>query len=182
MNASERKVGKARVIPDLDGIRAEQPDFPVVNNKGYKVLNPKIGLIYGDGMYRERYIRTLLRMREMGYAACNLVIGVGGILRNHSRDTLGFAIKATYIEINGIPKEIWKDPVTDRGKKSHRGLMYLKNTDGNWWTHDQCTHESEKSGELFVAYKDGRLIIPYLFADIRERVRVYLENRKCAKK
>jgi len=97
-----------------------------VNGKGYKVLNPKVGLIYGDGMYIERYQRTLNRLEQMGYSASNLVIGVGGILRNHSRDTMGFAIKATYVEIDGVPCPIEKDPVTDPKKKSAKGLLSLR--------------------------------------------------------
>lgn len=92
--------GAIRLLDDMFG--------STVNDKGYKVLNPKVGLIYGDGMYLERYQRTLDRLKEMGYAACNLVIGVGGILRNHSRDTLGFAIKATYVEVDGEKEKLKK--------------------------------------------------------------------------
>lgn len=128
-----------------------------VNTKGYRVLHPKVGLIYGDGMYIERYVRTLERMKEMGYAASNLVIGVGGILRNHSRDTMGFAIKATYVEVNGEPREIEKTPVTDPNKKSHKGLMYLAYDDNmNYVTTDMATKEQEKGGLLEQVFMDGK--------------------------
>lgn len=142
-----------------------------VNEKGYKVLNPKVGLIYGDGMYLERYKRTLERLKEMGYAASNLVIGVGGILRNHTRDTLGFAIKATYVEVNGEHRDIEKDPVTDPGKKSHKGLLaLLKDETGNYYTKDQCSWEEEQSGELKTVFKDGKILRTQQFNEIRNKV------------
>lgn len=140
-----------------------------INEKGYKQLNPKVGLIYGDGMYLERYQRTLDRLKEMGYAASNLVIGVGGILRNHSRDTLGFAIKATYVEVNGEPREIEKDPVTDHKKKSHKGLMILK-WDDEFKTVDRVSSEVEKTGLLKTVFIDGELTREISFKQIRDNV------------
>lgn len=145
-----------------------------INDKGYKVLNPKVGLIYGDGMYLERYQRTLDRLKEMGYAACNLVIGVGGILRNHSRDTLGFAIKATYVEVNGEKREIEKDPITDRKKKSHKGLLSLTLDDNmEYVTLDQCTEDQEQSGLLKTVFRNGSLVKEATFSEIRERIKNY---------
>lgn len=142
-----------------------------LNSKGYKVLNPKVGLIYGDGMYLERYVRTLERLKEMGYAASNLVIGVGGILRNHSRDTLGFAIKATYVEVNGEPREIEKDPITDRKKKSHKGLLNLQKVEDRYITKDQCNVAEEVDSLLQVVYKDGHLIKETSLSEIRKLVK-----------
>lgn len=142
-----------------------------VNKKGYKVLNPKVGLIYGDGMYLDRYKRTLARLKEMGYAATNLVIGVGGILRNHTRDTLGFAIKATYVQVGEEQRDIEKDPVTDPGKKSLKGLLSLhKDADGNYFTKDQCTWEEEKQGLLTPVFRDGKLLRLSQFNAIRALV------------
>lgn len=142
-----------------------------VNSKGYKVLNPKVGLIYGDGMYLERYERTLDKMKEMGYAASNLVIGVGGILRNHSRDTLGFAIKATYVEVNGEKREIEKDPITDHKKKSHKGLLCLTLGDYlEYLTIDQCTQDQEKMGLLRTVFKDGELIKEITFDQVKSNI------------
>jgi nicotinamide phosphoribosyltransferase len=108
---------------------------------------------------------------EMGYAASNLVIGVGGILRNHTRDTLGFAIKATYVEVSGEQREIEKDPVTDSGKKSHKGLLQL-NLDDNleYATLDKCTARQEAGGLLTTVFKDGKLVRECTLDQIRDRV------------
>lgn len=127
-----------------------------INSKGYKELNPKIGLIYGDGMYLERYERTLERMKQNKWAASNLVVGIGGILRNHSRDTLGFAIKATYVEVKGEAREIMKDPVTDKSKRSHCGLIMV---DENLVTHDRQNKLTEQNGLLKTIYKNGGIKI-----------------------
>ncbi len=143
-----------------------------VNKKGYKVLNDKVGLIYGDGMYYERYKRTLHRLQDMGYATSNLVIGVGGILRNYSRDTLGFAIKATYVLVNGEHRDIEKDPITDPGKKSHKGLMVLeRDADGNYVTYDQVDREREQQGLLVPVFRNGRLLREYTWEEVRANLR-----------
>lgn len=140
------------------------------NSKGYKELNPKVGLIYGDGMYYERYERILNKLKEMGYANTNLVIGVGGLLlQQHSRDDQGFAFKATYCEINGKPREIVKDPITDHGKKSHKGLMMLTQKNGVYMTHDQVTPKQEKEGLLTTVFKDGKLLRDFSIEQVRER-------------
>ena len=108
-------------------------------------------------------------MKLMGYAACNLVIGVGGILRNHSRDTLGFALKATYVEVNGVPREIDKDPVTDRVKKSHKGLMILVKNGKYFETIDK--QQSDEGTYLQTVWRDGNLLIDQKFEEIKERVK-----------
>lgn len=140
------------------------------NKKGYRVLNPKVGLIYGDGMFYERFERTLGMMQELGYAASNLVIGVGGLLlQQHNRDDQGFAIKATFAEVNGVTRELMKDPVTDQKKKSHKGLLSLfKDVRGRYYTKDQCTADEEAASLLEVVYQDGKMARIQTFDEIRK--------------
>lgn len=156
--------GAVRLLDEMFG--------STINIKGYKVLDPHVGLIYGDGMYYERYERTLIRLMEMGYASSNLVIGVGGILRNWSRDSLGFAIKATYVEVDGEPRAIEKDPITDHKKKSHKGLLSLTwDEEHKYVTHDQCTPEQEALTMLKTVFMDGRVLKDYTLTEIRLRVK-----------
>ena len=147
-----------------------------VNSKGYRVLNSKVGLIYGDGMYLERYHLTLQRMKDMGYSATNLIIGVGGILRNHSRDTLGFAIKATRVEVNGVEKSIMKDPITDKGKRSHKGYLRLERDSSGYHTLDDVSGESEKMGLLRPVFRDGKMLIDDDLYSMRDRVERSFKN------
>ena len=130
-----------------------------INSKGYKVLNPKVGLIYGDGIFYERYLEILEGMKQNGFASSNLVIGVGGLLlQNHSRDDFGFAQKTTYIEVNGEPRNVFKDPITDRKKKSHKGLLQVKKntmTANSYKVTEECTWDEEAEGLLTTVFKNG---------------------------
>lgn len=166
---SPENLGAIRLLDKLFG--------STINSKGYKVLLPSVGLIYGDAIYRERYERILARMMEQGYAASNLVIGVGGIMRNFTRDSLGMALKATYVEVNGEQREIEKDPITDQKKKSHKGLIQLiRNNNGVYETRDRVTWEEEKQGELKTVFLNGKITKEFTLSEIRERVNEYFLN------
>lgn len=143
-----------------------------MNLTGFKELNPKVGTIYGDGMYYERFERILGQMKKQGWASTNLVIGIGGLLlQQHNRDDQGFAFKATFATINGQNVELFKDPITDSGKRSHKGLMKLIKEDGIYRTIDQVSEEEEKTGELITVFKDGKIIKEWTLDDIRKRAR-----------
>lgn len=141
-----------------------------INEKGYKVLNSKVGVLYGDGMYFERWTKIMNRLMDMGYSPENLIIGVGGILRNHSRDTFGFALKATYVEYDGEGHNIMKDPVTDHGKKSHTGLVGLFIEDGKYVTKDKLSKSEYESSLLRVVYSNGMLYNETNLQHIRDAV------------
>jgi nicotinamide phosphoribosyltransferase len=145
-----------------------------INSKGYKELNPNVGVIYGDGMYYDRYKAILEKMQSMGFANTNLVIGIGGLLlQQHNRDDLGFAFKATYAEINGDATELYKDPITDPGKKSHKGLMSLdKDSNGAYHTTDQVTWKDEKGGELKTVFLNGKVVKEYSLEEIRNNAKI----------
>lgn len=166
--------GLIRLLDELFG--------STVNKKGYKELNPKIGIIYGDGMYYSRIADILGTIKEMGYATTNLVIGVGGILlQQHNRDDMGFAIKATFAIVNGEERELLKDPVTDPGKRSHKGLVKLtKTSEGVYTTTDRCSAIEETTGILRTVYQDGVLTHETSFEDVRNRIREEETQRTAA--
>ncbi len=138
-----------------------------INKQGFKELNPKVGLIYGDGMYFERVEKILNNLQEMGYATTNIIFGIGGLLlQNHSRDDMGFAIKATYSEVNGISQELEKDPITDSKKKSHKGLIQLIKKNNEFITIDQ--QQTEDGGLLQTVFENGKIIKSYTLNQIRE--------------
>lgn len=160
----EEKKGALQLLADVFGY--------YTNQKGYRVLNSKVGLIYGDGFYFDKFYKVLSRMIKDNWASSNLVVGIGGLLlQNHSRDELGFSMKATYIERNGKPENIYKDPVTDPGKKSHKGLMRLDKlqSHGGYYYHttDECTWEDENKGILETVFENGRIVKEYSFEEVR---------------
>lgn len=94
---------------------------------GHILLNQRVGLIYGDSITPQRMLDILQGMEELGFCSSNLVFGVGSYTYQHlTRDSLGFAMKATYGEVNGESRMLSKDPVTDSGtKKSATGCLVV---------------------------------------------------------
>lgn len=71
-----------------------------VSDKGYKVLDSHIGTIYGDSITLDRAREICERLKQKGFASINWVAGVGSYTYQYvTRDTFGFAMKATYGEI-----------------------------------------------------------------------------------
>lgn len=102
-----------------------------VNSKGYKVLDPHIGCIYGDAITRERAEEICSRLESKGFASSNIVFGIGSFTYTYNtRDTFGFAIKTTYGVRSGKELLLFKDPITDNGvKKSQKGLVAVPSAD-----------------------------------------------------
>lgn len=143
---------------------------------GYKLLDSHVGLIYGDSITLERAEKILRRLKEKGFASGNVVFGIGSYTyQMNTRDTFGFAMKATYGEVNGEAIELFKDPKTDSGvKKSARGLLRVELEDGEYKLYDQQTWEQEAQGELRTVFEDGKLIIDESLSTIRSRVETAL--------
>ncbi len=143
-----------------------------INEQGYKVLNPKIGAIYGDSITIERATQICERLKEKGFASTNVVLGIGSFTYQYNtRDTFGFAMKATYVEVNGEGREIFKDPITDDGtKRSAKGLIKLYHKNGRISFKDQVTREEEHKGLLTTVFRDGQLIVDQNLSQIRKRL------------
>ncbi len=143
-----------------------------INKQGYKVLSPKIGAIYGDSITIERATQICERLKEKGFASTNVVLGIGSFTYQYNtRDTFGFAMKATYVKVDGVGREIFKDPITDDGtKKSAKGLIQLYQDNGQITLKDQVTEKEEKEGLLKTIFIDGKLVIEDSLSKIRERL------------
>jgi nicotinamide phosphoribosyltransferase len=151
-----------------------------VTEKGYKLLDSHIGLIYGDSITTERQLAILEGLKKKGFASYNVVLGIGSYTYEYvTRDTFGFAMKATYGEVNGIGRDIFKDPKTDDGtKRSAKGLMQVFHdpVTGKLELKDQCSWEEEAQGELKTVFKDGRILVDRTLAEIRDRIREHVKK------
>ena len=145
-----------------------------VNEKGFKTLNQRVGLIYGDSITLDRCNEILKLLAEKGFASDNVVFGIGSFtFQYNTRDTLGFAMKATYVEIDGKPYSIFKDPKTDSGtKKSARGLLQVVQDGDTLKVNQDVSWDQEKQGLLRTVYLDGKITVSETFADIRSRLGV----------
>lgn len=142
-----------------------------INEKGYKVLDPHVGVIYGDSMNKERIQLVIDRLEAKGFASTDFVAGLGSFSYQYqTRDTFGSAVKATWAEVDGIGYDLQKDPITDDGlKKSAKGrLAVLRDADGELTLIEQATPEQEAASELKTIWKDGYFVREQTFADVRE--------------
>ena len=145
------------------------------NEQGYKVLDSHIGAIYGDSITIDRADEICARLEAKGFASTNVVLGIGSFTYQYNtRDTFGFAMKATYVEINGEGREIFKDPITDDGtKKSATGLLKVFKTtlEGDIVLHDQVSWEEESEGILQTIYENGEFYNETTLTEIKNRLK-----------
>lgn len=150
-----------------------------VNEQGYKVLDPHIGCIYGDGITLDRAEEICARLASKGFASTNIVLGIGSYsLGLATRDNQGGAVKATHVVVNGINREIFKDPITDDGtKKSARGYLAVhKNLENTYVLKDRVSAAEEKEGFLRAIYKDGCFTGLPDFSQKLQDIREYIKN------
>jgi len=144
-----------------------------INSKGYKVLNSKIGTIYGDSITVERCEQICNGLEEKGFAVNNCVFGIGSYTYQYNtRDTFGFALKATHAVIDGEEKFIFKAPKTDKDnfKKSQKGMCYVYRDGEDILYKDELTLKEQaefKDNLLEIVFKDGKLIKEYSLSEIR---------------
>jgi len=149
-----------------------------VNKEGYKELNPAIGAIYGDAITLDRCGHICDRLETQGFASTNVVFGIGSYTyQMNTRDTLGFAMKATSVVINGVEMPIFKNPVTDDGvKKSNLGrVAVIENSAGNLVCVDDNSHQSVvKSAQncnlLTDVFVDGKLVKETTLQEVKSKM------------
>lgn len=141
-----------------------------INDKGYRTLSQRVGLIYGDSITIKRARQILHGLEQKGYTSDNIVFGIGSYTYQFlTRDTFGFAMKATWGQIDGEGMDIFKDPKTDSGlKKSAKGLLHVEEKDGNFVLTDQCSKSMEHSGVLRTVFHNGQLKNAQTFEEIRK--------------
>jgi nicotinamide phosphoribosyltransferase len=116
-------------------------------SKGYKLLNPKIGIIYGDHIDPNMIGAILDKFTNHGFAVNNIIFGCGGaLLQKMNRDTCNCAIKLSEITKDNEVIPICK---TTPGKESKSGRF-----------------------DLPVIFENGKLLVNESFTDIRQRVGV----------
>ncbi len=171
-----------------------------INDEGYKCLDPHIGAIYGDSITLARADEICRKLEAKGFASTNVVLGIGSFTYQYNtRDTFGFAMKATYVELKGhceepadcetyghdckctqehtIARPIFKDPVTDDGtKKSAKGLLQVTGDPGNYELRDMVDWDEQMDSALEEIYRDGKFLQVTDLARIRRRINQQIEE------
>jgi nicotinamide phosphoribosyltransferase len=160
------------------------------SSTSYDVLDEHIGCIYGDSITPERCQAICDGLMAKGFASTNTIFGIGSYTYQcKTRDTFGFAMKATYVELSTqieggmddplpfqtatIKRPIFKDPMTDDGtKKSAKGLLAVtRDMDGEYMLHNDVDEETEAHCNLLATiYRDGVFFNQTTLMEIRERV------------
>lgn len=144
-----------------------------VNSKGYKVLPKYIRMIQGDGVNLQSIEAILANFEAHGWSADNIAFGMGGaLLQKVNRDDLKFAMKANEIDIDGVTHDVFKDPITDKGKTSKKGAqLVIRLDDGNVFAVPKKTYGNYAFGEKLLTkrYEDGVIYNRPTFKEIRAR-------------
>jgi nicotinamide phosphoribosyltransferase len=139
------------------------------NARGYKVLHPKVRVIQGDGIDFEMLENILARMESRGWSADNIAFGSGGgLLQKLNRDTQKFAFKCSSVTVGDTARDVFKQPVTDIGKRSKAGRMKLVRQDGRLVT---VTASDPRDDQMQVVFRNGEMLVDQTFEQIRSRAR-----------
>lgn len=161
-----------QVIPELLGW-IESKFGATANQKGFKVLNPKVRVIQGDGVNYFSIIDILGAMKRAGWAAENVAFGMGGaLLQQLNRDTQKFAIKCSSITIDGVERDVWKEPVGDPSKASKRGRLVLGHDGKSFRTVRADPGVENTSDILETVFLNGEVTKSYTLEEIRERAKI----------
>lgn len=143
-----------------------------VNDKGYKVLPSCIRVIQGDGINLDSLKEILDALEEAGYSVDNVGFGMGGgLLQQLDRDTQKFAMKASAVLRDAMWFDVYKDPKTDPGKTSKKGVLSLVKNDGELITVRRSDLGS-RTDLLRPVFRNGRILIETSFEEVRERAEI----------
>lgn len=139
------------------------------NDKGYKVLDDHVRIIQGDGIDIEMLEKIINHINSNGWSTDNIAFGSGGgLLQKMNRDTQKCAFKCSYAEINGKGVNVFKDPMTDPGKKSKKGILSVELVDGVYTTLCDGNH-NPKTDIMRTVFLNGELKVDDKWDMIKKR-------------
>lgn len=148
-----------------------------VNERGYKVLPPYIGVIQGDGVNFDSIEDILHILEEKKLSIENIVFGCGTKLVNPEggRDLYSWSMKGTsqHVEDEATWTDLFKDPAGDKGKKSWKGRVvtwYAKDSDTIFVDRDDLNKINHYVENMLVTMYDSGVIMNYsTFDEVRAR-------------
>jgi nicotinamide phosphoribosyltransferase len=155
-----------QIVPQVLGLLGDKFGY-TTNEKGFKLLNPKVRVIQGDGVDYAGLQDILEAIRDAGWSTDNVAFGSGGgLLQKLNRDTLKFAFKCSDIVIDGEHREVFKQPITDPGKQSKKGrLKLIRPVETGVYT--TVAEAYEGKDELVTVFENGKLVREYSFEEVR---------------
>lgn len=173
--------GKFVVRPDSPRFEGDNPEDQIMwiinklseyfghteNSLGFKEHNPKVGLIYGDGLSADQINNSVKAILEGFWAASTCIFGMGGgLLQKHNRDTQRFAFKCSSRKQDNEWNDVYKKPL-DASKASKAGRLKLIKKDGQYMTVREEEY-AKYPNELVTVFENGELVYDQDFQTIRE--------------
>lgn len=141
-----------------------------MTDKGYKVFDLNIGLLWGDGLNYQKIRDILFAMKSNGWAAENIIFGMGGGLHTAvTRDTQRNAFKCSAQLRNDEWHDIFKNPL-DSSKKSKTGRFKLIKENNSFKT---VPIDSDGENYLKTVFRNGKLLVDDEFANVKARALNY---------
>lgn len=154
------------VLDILFKVFGGDPDQPA--DAAYKRLHPKVKVIWGDGIDLEDIYKIMMMLESYHYAPSNVIFGMGGgLLQKCNRDSYKFAFKCSSAVVNGVARDVYKQPKTQPDKASKKGrLALVLDRWGNYHTVEEGT-EAPYPNLLQPVFRDGELLREQTFEEIR---------------
>lgn len=158
-----------RIVPEVVEALMDRFGFETTAT-GYRLLNPKVRVIQGDGINAESAAAIMDAMMARGLAIGNVAFGMGGmLLQGPRRDDFGYAMKASAVLFDDGWCDVFKDPVTAGGSKtSKRGIQGAVKENG-LWSARRAAAIPEGEDELAPAFRDGEIVRPVTLDEVRAR-------------
>lgn len=147
-----------------------------VNRKGYRVLDPKVRVIQGDGMDSIAVAQLVAAILPAGFSLDNIVFGMGGkLLQGHMRDDMRFAMKANATDFGDGWLNVQKKPATDPTKASKAGRQAVV-----WEGDDLVAVREDELGDrvnaLETVYLDGDVKRWTSWSSVQQRAHAELQD------
>jgi nicotinamide phosphoribosyltransferase len=144
----------------------------VVNDKGFKVLN-NVRVLQGDGINHSAIRGIIYSLFLAGYSTDNVLFGQGGaLLQIVNRDDLKFAMKCSAACVNGEWRDVYKEPITDPGKHSKKGILALIINEQGQYETIRIENLNGREDLMKVRFFNGSMKNTTNFQEIRDRARI----------
>jgi len=148
-----------------------------INTKGFKVLDPHVRVIQGDGVGLEDIDHILGVIHYAGWSAENVGFGMGGgLLQKLDRDTMKFAFKCSSVTVDGVDRDVFKSPIDAPFKQSKKGrvtLIKASGAHGVGYTSGLAPTSNREDEALQLVFENGELVFENTFSEIRRRAAYY---------
>lgn len=141
-----------------------------LTSTGYRILNPKVRVIQGDGINQFSIVKIMDAMMDRGLAIGNIAFGMGGaLLQAPNRDDFGFAMKSWAIDIDGVWHDVFKDPITAKGSKtSKKGIHGAFRNDSGQWAVRPVANIPPGHDRLKTIFENGSITRIFDLDEVRE--------------